>query len=537
MTTVDERADVDGDVDEPGQRDSERALAALTARLTAVHRALTGADLPAGAQDRPSDSGMADASSDTAWRASILLGELVGRIDASGSLSEIWLLLTGLSASFPLEHDVLDFKRRLELDGPARSSVWLLERGHDLSITVGSPLRDIEIVSNGLVVDVDYVAQHDLHTGIQRVARETLPRWMRTRDVALAAWTQSQAALRGLRPAEQDRVLRWGLPADHTAEDASDRLIVPWRSTLFVPEILQFGPAPHLRSFARMSGNRVVALGYDCIPIASAEAVPDFGSEVFAKYLAALKYADTIIGISSSATAEFRGFGRMLDAQGLPRPTVVECMLPVDAPAAAADVRPADPPLVLCVGSHGPHKNHLAVLYAAEVLWREGRRFELCFVGGSGWMSEDFDARVRHLRTIGRSLSVPSGVPDSELWNLYQRARFTVFPSLHEGFGLPVAESLHFGTPAITSNFGSMREIAELGGALLIDPRDDDQLVESMRRLLADDVELQRLREEARNRPRRTWDDYASELWDLVAPAPDFAAHQPSAGDDAAAAP
>jgi glycosyltransferase involved in cell wall biosynthesis len=101
----------------------------------------------------------------------------------------------------------------------------------------------------------------------------------------------------------------------------------------------------------------------------------------------------------------------------------------------------------------------------------------------------------------------------------YRTARFSVLPSLHEGYGLPVAESLAWGTPVITTSYGSTQQVASSGGALLIDPRDDEALVHAMRRLLTDDHLLRTLQQQARNRPTRTWEQYASELWDhLVRP-------------------
>jgi glycosyltransferase involved in cell wall biosynthesis len=482
------------------------ALTALTARLRAVAGALDVADVSVRAADT-SSSGV---------DAACQLSAVIDRIDATKSRSEMWLLLVGLSGSFPVEEDILELARRLELDGAAQATIWLLERAHHLASTVGSPLNTIEIVTGSIVVDVNYVSQHDLHTGIQRVARETLPRWSVDRDIILAAWTSSQAAMRGLTPIERGRVVAWGRTVDADGPDASDRLIVPWATTLLVPEILQYGPAPYLRALARFSGNRVVHIGYDCIPITSGEVVPDFGSEVFAKYLSAVKYADIIIGISASATEEFLGFSQMLAAQGLAAPEVHECLLPVDAPPATVNLTPTDRPLILCVGSHGPHKNHLAVLHAAEILWREGLEFDLLFVGGSGWMSLDFDSRVRVLRRAGRGVTIAKQMPDAELWESYQTARFTVFPSWHEGFGLPVAESLFYGTPAITSDFGSMQEIGVQGGCILIDPRSDTEITAAIRRLLTDDDLLQRLQGEARARTQRSWDDYADELWQLV---------------------
>ena len=104
------------------------------------------------------------------------------------------------------------------------------------------------------------------------------------------------------------------------------------------------------------------------------------------------------------------------------------------------------------------------------------------------------------------------------MWNLVRTARFSVFVSLHEGYGLPVAESLAVGTPVLTTNYGSTAEIAAEGGALVVDPRDDDALVASMRRLLVDDTLIQQLQADALRRPVRTWDDYARELWSALAP-------------------
>jgi glycosyltransferase involved in cell wall biosynthesis len=170
-------------------------------------------------------------------------------------------------------------------------------------------------------------------------------------------------------------------------------------------------------------------------------------------------------------------------------------------------------PLVLVVGSHEPRKNHLAVLHAAEILWREGHRFALAMIGGSSWNSDRFDRQVATLMERNRPLRLDSSAPEAQLWAAYRVARFTVFPSLNEGFGLPVAESLSCGTPVITSNFGSMAELGELGGALLINPRDDDALAAAMRTLLTDDAALGALRNEAQSRPPRHWDDYAAEVW------------------------
>ncbi len=263
------------------------------------------------------------------------------------------------------------------------------------------------------------------------------------------------------------------------------------------------------------SGNRLVGVAYDAIPVASADMVPPADSIKFVRYLTAMKFASRMAGISVTATAEFGGFIEALATQGLRGPVVGEISLPTTS-GSVADHPPASPrPAVLAVGSHEPRKNHLAVLHSAETLWREGLAFSLEFIGGSGW-GDEFPARCAELQGAGRPIKVRRAVSEPELDQAYRSAAFSLFPSLHEGFGLPVAESLAHGTPVITSNFGSTAEIGRLGGAVLVDPRDDRALTDAMRVLLSEPEKLAALRAEIAARPGRTWQNYADELWGFL---------------------
>ena len=310
---------------------------------------------------------------------------------------------------------------------------------------------------------------------------------------------------------------RGGRARRASAGDGAHTLIVPWDSTVVLLEVPTREACERLASVGQWSGNRVVAVGYDCIPIVSAGLVPLAEPSRFVHYLTAVKYMSAVAGISISATSEFRGFAQMLPAQGLVGPRVTECALPVDA----TGIRPREAagsttePLVLCVGSREPRKNQLAVLWAAEVLWREGLNFRLRFVGAGGWGSE-FPRAVRRARRAGRPVEVLTAISEDELDESYRTARFTVFVSVHEGYGLPVAESLARSTPALASNYGSIREIGVGGGTLLVDPRDDEQIVDGMRRMLVDDALIRELSAQIARRPQRTWDDYAAELWEVL---------------------
>ena len=117
-------------------------------------------------------------------------------------------------------------------------------------------------------------------------------------------------------------------------------------------------------------------------------------------------------------------------------------------------------------------------------------------------------------------MQVHQRVSEDELWSLYRLADLTVFVSFLEGYGLPVAESLASGTPVITSNYGSMAEIAAGGGALQVDPRNPEAIASAMHQLLTDERRLDILREESKARRWRTWDDYANEVWELLVEVP-----------------
>jgi glycosyltransferase involved in cell wall biosynthesis len=445
----------------------------------------------------------------------------------------VWLLLTALTGALPTSREVIEAARVLELEDTVTSAIWLLERAREVGLDRGNPLSEMDLVTGAVVVDVNQTARSDRHTGIQRVVRQMLPYWDASQDILLAGWTSNGGTLRRLTETEEQAVLRWDDCAAETAPHQAAqsgtrtpaRLLIPWNSVIVLPEVPTVDTCPQLAALAELSTNRVVMIGYDAIPIVSADLRPCNEPDLFVKYLNIIKYSSRVAGISFTASEEFRGFSESLRSQGIDGPLVMEVLLAHQevgrnsgdgrVPGALGDGQP----LVLCVGSQEVHKNHLAVMHAAERLWREGLAFQLTFVGRHGWDMSAFDEQVSRLQAAGRPLAVLRGMGDDELRSAYQRARFAIFPSLHEGYGLPVAEALAAGTPVITSDFGSMQEIARNGGCLLVDPHDDEEIVGAMRSLLTDDPLLAELQHQARSRTSRSWEAYAAELWDaLVAP-------------------
>lgn len=469
---------------------------------------------------------------DPAAEVADLLESMVRALAPQPANDRVWLLLTAVAAAYPTRGEVDRTRRKLQLLGERAAVLAVLSDTLEMAAEAGELTASIEVLDRSVVVDVDHSAKYDLHTGIQRVSRSLLPLWTAAHDVVPAAWTGRCGALRQLYPAELGRVVEWnGIAVDPDTEFgrpigdlAATRLIVPWRSVLVLVEVPPTDSCDRLAAIGSYSGNRLVAVAHDAIPVVSADMVPSEDTSKFVRFLTAVKFASRVAGVSASAASEIAGFAAALPTQGLTGPTVVE--VPLGAPR-VEQPRPPTPsaepapgqipgqPTVLVVGSHEPRKNHLAVLHAAELLWREGLQFSMAFIGGSGW-GDEFPRRARELQAAGRSIRIQRAVTDRELNEAYATARFSVFPSLHEGFGLPVVESLAHGTPVITSNFGSTAQSGAGGGTLLVDPRDDDALTAAMRTLLTDDGAVARLRAEIARRPERTWQDYADELWELL---------------------
>ncbi len=444
------------------------------------------------------------------------LGSSLGKVVDPADPSQAWLALAVLSGTFPTEDTVVAVVRRAAFDGGLE-----LARAIARSTSRATVDYPVEVVSD-VIVDVDHTVDANFLTGIQRVVDETVPRWIRDHQCLTVRWTEGQRALRRLRDDEVDR--RGWAGSGSVAGGADPTLLVPWEGTYLLPELaLELDRLDRIRALTRFARVRAGVIGYDCVPVTSAETVA-LGVGHFARYLGTIAYFDAVVAISEAAATEFRGWCQSLAGIGLTGPRVLAVPLPTEVPeakaAATAHLRElfdadADP-VVLVVGSHEPRKNHLAVLHAAELLWREGQRFHLVFAGSRGWGAEDFAERLGQLSAQGRRVTMATDLTDDALFAAYRLARFSVFPSLTEGFGLPVAESLACGTPVITSGHGSMLEIARHGGALTVDPRDDHALADAMRELLVDDEVRARLAGEARALARRSWDDYAADAWQAL---------------------
>jgi glycosyltransferase involved in cell wall biosynthesis len=144
------------------------------------------------------------------------------------------------------------------------------------------------------------------------------------------------------------------------------------------------------------------------------------------------------------------------------------------------------PRFILTVGDLQPRKNHLALIRSYEELLRDRPDLpqHLVFVGKRAWRSEQVIAAAKASPVAAR-IHFMDFVTDEALTRFYGACDLFVYPSLYEGFGLPIIEAMACGRAVACSNTTAMPEVAD-SAALLFDPKSDGEMIRAMRDLLID---------------------------------------------------
>ena len=173
---------------------------------------------------------------------------------------------------------------------------------------------------------------------------------------------------------------------------------------------------------------------------------------------------------------------------------------------------------ILYVARLEPHKNHLRLLEACARLWRKGFLFELHLIGCLAYPDTAWKIlrRVRALQGEGFPIRWQAHVGEAELHAAYQNSSFTAFPSLLEGFGLPIIESLWHGRPVVCGTGGAIGELATGGGCESVNTESASSIADGLRHLLTDESRYNDLCREAMTRSFRSWKDYWGSVADFI---------------------
>ncbi|MBZ5674315.1 MAG: glycosyltransferase family 4 protein [Acidobacteriia bacterium] len=167
---------------------------------------------------------------------------------------------------------------------------------------------------------------------------------------------------------------------------------------------------------------------------------------------------------------------------------------------------------LLCVSTLHPHKNLPRLIRAYG---RTKRDFRLILAGLRGFHAEEIERQIDEMG-LRESVQITGWVPRDELYSLYARARAFVYPSMFEGFGMPVLEAMAAGIPVACSDIPPLREVAA-DAALFFDPLNEDGITAAIERLMNDESLQERLAQAGRERARGfTWQRSAEQTLQVL---------------------
>lgn len=176
---------------------------------------------------------------------------------------------------------------------------------------------------------------------------------------------------------------------------------------------------------------------------------------------------------------------------------------------------------ILIVGTLEPRKNLKRLLRALSLLRQYDDSFNLVHAGPQGWLFEDIMEEVSQLE-LGDSVRFLGHVPLNDLVVLYNAATLFVYPSLYEGFGLPVLEAMSCGCPVVTSNISSLPEVIGDAG-ILVDPYNEKEISAAIKEIWLNDSIAKDLGKKGLDRSKIfSWERCARETYDVYLSVRDF---------------
>lgn len=244
---------------------------------------------------------------------------------------------------------------------------------------------------------------------------------------------------------------------------------------------------------------------------------------LFAKYskhmFEVVAHSDLLLPISKSSDKDLHEFSKRLN---LPTPNTTVIRLGDDivdktkiTKLAKPDTRVKDS-FLLCVGTVEIRKNHLLLYNTYKLAHERGVELpQLVIVGAKGWLTHDVQYLMKKDPYIKEKFIILHNVDDGELSWLYENCEFTIYPSMYEGWGLPVAESLSYGKMCIASKTSS---IPEIGGDLVqyFSPYSTEECLVAISQNLKKDTLREKERRIVQNYKLYTWSQTTEEIKALL---------------------
>jgi len=384
-----------------------------------------------------------------------------------------------------------------------------------------------------ILIDVTSAAESPMNTGIQRVVRGVTQEMARQHSITAVLWDEKLGAYRGLTRSETIHLQEPWKSWQHRLPPTIRRPVVNWlekglirekrakcrevsawlveADAFLMPEVFRDGRIEALEAARRESPIPWTSFFYDATPLKLAEVTDPARRASIDRYHAALAMFDLVVAASAETRDDIESLWDQLGI--VPSKTAILAWpIPFPLPPPVSQPNFAARRFLYVATLEG-RKNHLVLLEAAERLWEAGEAFTLELIGrATKHWGPKVMPEIRRLQRKGRGLIYRGRVDDVALREAYERCSATVYPSLMEGYGIPILESLYFGRPCLCSAEGAIGEVSLGGGCLHTEVAQEEALADAMKQLLEDEPLYDRLHQECRARTFPSWPGFCQEL-------------------------
>jgi glycosyltransferase involved in cell wall biosynthesis len=366
------------------------------------------------------------------------------------------------------------------------------------------------------------------NTGIQRVVRNLGSQLMNlNRDISIqfVSWDTHQKKLCPLNNFEKDILSKFDGPKHNNS--ISNELDFDLNNNsnkwLFIPEILSVKNYPEFKfivNYGRTLGFKVAHIFYDSLPATLCYYYNNEFSQQHSNYMLDLKdlNIDRIFPISNESRDNLISFlNKKSSEKNLISEKIKSILLPSEFVNEKIEVSKdfIKDSYILSVGTIEPRKNHLNLLDAFSLLKTPAKLILVgkCF---DDKYQKQFLDKLQYLQTTKTLSSVEwiSSCSDEKLTNLYKNAYFTIFPSVAEGFGLPIVESFNFGKFCLTHYKGSMREVVNAYGQydFFCDVLNIEDMAHKLEILIGNSKLIEEFETKIKEAPKKSWEEYALQI-------------------------
>jgi len=348
------------------------------------------------------------------------------------------------------------------------------------------------------------------NTGIQRCVRATAAALNNQDELIVPlVWNQIKNSFCLANQKALEHLSLWGGPP----VDSWCLQLLPRGSWIVVIELISGPNQPsqsQLRASADDNGWKLLAVFHDDIPLSWAGVSAKFHS----KYMLGLANYNMVLATSSSTRIALEKFWYQNGLFSVKTKLIV-LALAAEIPAVprkySQPINLSDPLRLLFVGSLEPRKNHAALFKAMAWLQAHSQLFfDLVLVG---WQNDvEILAKLERAQVIGLPIVYEGVVSDQYLVELYANSNLSIYPSLLEGFGLPVLESCWLGTPCIASAVPALLDQIGVTGCYVLDKVDWFSIASALLCVQKQQDILLQLNDNVNKMELKTWREYASSL-------------------------